>query len=315
MLNGGRDVIAPETAARIDAAIADLGYRPNRFAQALRTQRSMVIACIVPDLTNPFYPALVAGVQAVAGPAEYDVVAISTGGQRAAELAAISGAHQGRYDGIVGVFFALRTDDFRPLIQAGVALVRIEAAVRHGGHLAMDDLFVDNVAASRQAAEYLIGLGHRQIAMIAGQGGPQGKRVAGYQAALQARGLAPSIWLDPSFTDQGGRAATRRMLAAGQRPTAILAANDLMAFGAMQELTAGGISVPGDVSVLGFDDIDAARLTTPQLSSVALFQDRLGSCAAERLLDRIAGRASGPGIATEMPFELRRRASTGAPKP
>ena len=309
VLNGGRALVAAETAARIDAAISELGYRPNRFAQALRTQRAMVVACVVPDLTNPFYPALVVGVQTVAAAADYDVVAINSRGEHALEAAAVTAAAYGRYDGIIGVFFNLRAADFAPAIAVGVAVVRIEARRKGGGSLPVDDIFVDNGSASRAVTDRLLDLGHTRIAMIAGRGGPEQVRTEGYRTALAGRGLAPSIWLDNSFDEAGGRRAARAMIGSGPAPSAVIAANDLMAIGAMHELAASGIRVPDQVSVIGFDDILASRLVTPALTTVALNQQAIGVRAAEILIERISGRRTGAGRAEEMPYDLRFRAS------
>lgn len=310
-LGGGRDVVAAETMARIDAAIAELGYKPNRFAQALRTQRSMTIACVVPDLANPFYPFLFLGVQAVAEAADYDVVAVNTGGQASREMAAVHAAQEGRYDGIVGVFFSLGAHDFTGMVEAGVPLVRIEASRKQGGPLAIDDLYIDNCAAARSLVEGLIAQGHRRIAMVAGRGGPETVRVMGCRRALEAAGVEAQIWEDSNFSEEGGRRAARRFVAAGARATAVFAANDLMAIGVMQELAAAGLNVPRDISVVGFDDIHAAGLVTPSLTTVSLHQDKMGRRAAEMLLERITGKASGPARIEECAYHLRERGSTG----
>ncbi|RYF33752.1 MAG: LacI family transcriptional regulator, partial [Cytophagaceae bacterium] len=107
VLNGGRDKVTTETAERVETAIADLGYQPNRFAQALRTRRTYIIACVVPDLANPFYPSLVVAVQRVVRAAGYEVITIDTEGELTNERQVVAAAQQGRFDGIVGVFFRL----------------------------------------------------------------------------------------------------------------------------------------------------------------------------------------------------------------
>lgn len=311
VLNSGVEAVAADTAARIEAAIAKLGYRPNRFAQALRTQRTMTIACVVPDLTNPFYPSLFLGVQETAELVGYNVVAVNTKGDRAREQGVAQAAEQGLYDGVVGVFFSLGAKDFKHMIGAGVPLVRIEASRKPGGPLAIDDLYVDNCAAARKSVEALIAMGHSKIAMVAGNGGPEAVRVLGYRSALEAAGLEPSIWEDENFSDESGRRVARRFLDAGGDATAIVAANDLMAIGVMQVLSAAGLRIPDDISVTGFDDILAAGLVTPGLSTVALDQEGLGRRAAQMLLERVTGKFKGPSRVEERPFYLRNRGSTG----
>lgn len=314
VLNGGRDKVSVTTAERIEAAIADLGYQPNRFAQALRTQRTHVIACVVPDLANPFYPSLVVAVQRVARAAGFEVITIDTEGQLANERQVVAAAQQGRFDGIVGVFFNLGVKELTPLGKAGVPVVRIEASHKAGGPLPIDDLFIDNEAAARALTQHLLDLGHRSVAMIAAPGGPQQVRLKGYLAAMAPLNAEPLVLEAARFTVDGGRDAADRLLAGGRPVSAIIAANDLLAIGVMQSLIAHGLKIPDDISVAGFDDILASALVTPPLTTVAQFQDQLGARAAERLLARLASGTIEPGLAEEMSFELIIRASIAAPR-
>jgi LacI family transcriptional regulator len=314
VLNGGRDKVSVDTAERIEAAIVELGYQPNRFAQALRTQRTYVIACVVPDLANPFYPSLVVAVQRVARAAGYEVITIDTEGQLANERQVVAAAQQGRFDGIVGVFFNLGVKELTPLGKAGVPVVRIEASHKAGGPLPIDDLFIDNEAAARALTQHLLDLGHRSVAMIAAPGGPQQVRLKGYLGAMATLNAEPFVLEADHFTVDGGRNAADRLLASGRPVSAIIAANDLMAIGVMQSLIAHDVKIPDDISVAGFDDILASALVTPALTTVAQFQDQLGARAAERLLARLASGTTDPGIAEEMPFELIIRASIAAPR-
>ncbi|OLP62548.1 LacI family transcriptional regulator [Xaviernesmea oryzae] len=313
VLNGGREKVSAETAERIEAAIAELGYQPNRFAQALRTQRSYVIACVVPDLANPFYPSMVVAVQRVARAAGYEVITIDTEGLVANERQVVAAAEQGRFDGIVGVFFNLGVKELSPLSKAGIPVVRIEVSRKAGGPLPIDDLFIDNEAAARALTLHLLSLGHRSVAMIAAPGGPQQVRLKGYLGAIATISAPPLVLEVGHFTVEGGREAADKLLDSGKSFTAIVAANDLMAIGVMQSLLARGVSIPDEVSVAGFDDILASALVTPALTTVAQFQDQIGARAAERLLARLAERKADPGHAEEMAFELIIRASVAAP--
>lgn len=313
ILNGGRERVSADTASRVDAAIKELGYQPNRFAQALRTQRTQVIACVVPDLANPFYPSLVVAVQKVARAAGYEVIAIDTEGRAANEQQVIVSAQQGRFDGIVGVFFNLSAADLAPLSHLGLPVVRIEASRKTGGPLPIDDLYIDNEAAAQALTRQLLKLGHRSIAMIAAPGGPQRVRVKGYLNAMAEANATPTVIDAPQFTLEGGRDAAGRILADHEQVTAIIGANDLMAIGVMQSLATGGISVPDRISVAGFDDIMASALVTPALTTVAQFQDRLGARAATILLGRLAANDLQPGRTEEMPFGIIIRASIAAP--
>ncbi|HTJ56052.1 MAG TPA: LacI family DNA-binding transcriptional regulator [Devosiaceae bacterium] len=311
VLSGGSaPSISAETWERITNAARELGYAPNRFAQALRTNRTMMIACLVPDITNPFYPTLMRGIQSVTDGLNYDVIAINTDGLPERERHFLDWSRQGRVDGVIGVFFTLRAKDFKPLVDAGVPVVRIESSKKSGGEIALDDIFVDSYAAAYALTEYLIGRGHRRIAMVAGRGGPQGVRVEGYRAALSAAGGTPNVVIEEEFNEIGGMRAAEAVLAKGHAPSAIFAANDLMAIGVMQALRDRNIAIPGDIAVVGFDDIAAARLVSPSLTTVAQFQGDMGVKAAQILMERLRGERAGAGTAVEMPFGLIERGST-----
>jgi LacI family transcriptional regulator len=309
-LSGAHSEIPAETFKKISAAAQELGYVPNRFAQALKTSRTMTIACMVPDITNPFYPALMRGIQSVCEAQGYDVIAVNTDGVPDRERHFLNWSLQGRVDGVIGVFWTLRAADFRPVVEGGVPVVRIESTRKETGDIALDNIFVDSRAGSYAMVRYLVGKGHIRISMIAGHGGPQGARVEGYATALTEAGGIADVVVDEEFNEEGGYRAAQSILARAQRPTAIFAANDLMAIGAMQALRDSGLSVPGDIAVAGFDDISAARLVHPPLTTVAQFQHAVGIRAAEILMDRIKGGAVGGGTACEMPFSLVERQST-----
>ncbi len=302
--------IAAATSARVRETAQALGYAPNRSARTLRTHQAEVIAVVVPDIGNPFYSSLLRGVQSVSDRAGYDVMTINTDGRAERERRVLTWGLEGRVDGVTGVFFTLRATDFRPLADAGVAVVRIESVAKRDGQLPIDNLYVDNRAAAAAATRYLLERGRRQIAMIAGQGGPQDERSSGYAQALSACGLAPRLLIDAEFTETGGYRATLRMLDEDGRPDAIFAANDLMAIGAMAALRERGLSIPRDVAVIGFDDILVARLVTPALTTVSQFQQDLGAVAAETLLARLHHWAPAHGTSREMPYQLIERAST-----
>lgn len=310
VLSGAHAEIPAETYGRITAAARQLGYVPNRFAQALKTNRTMTIACMVPDITNPFYPALMRGIQSVSEAQGYDVIAVNTDGSADRERHFLNWSLQGRVDGVIGVFWTLRATDFRPVVDGGVPVVRIESARKGTGDIPLDNIYVDSRAGSLAMVNYLIGRGHQRISMIAGRGGPQGVRVEGYSAALTQGGGVPDVVLDDQFNEEGGYRAAQVILARATRPTAIFAANDLMAIGALQALRDAGVRVPEDIAVAGFDDISAARLVSPPLTTVAQFQHDVGIRAAETLMARIKGTTSGAGTAVEMPFSLIERKST-----
>jgi LacI family transcriptional regulator len=315
VLNGNSVISVPEeTRGRILAAVDELGYVPNGIARSLRTRRTYMIAAVIPDITNPFYPAFERGVQEAAEASGYDLIVFNTGGTAEKERRCVRSLQQGRVDGVVAVFFHLKAEDLLPLLDRNVALVRLEAVKKGAGglDLPLDNLYVDNVAASRAAVEHLIGRGHERIGMIAGQGGPRQARARGYHAALAAHGLPPeeALTRDGDFSEEGGHRAMLSLLDGPRPPTAVFAASDVMAVGALVAIREAGLRVPEDVAVVGFDDIPVARLITPRLTTVAQFQENLGVRAAEMLLERLDGKAPEQGRSEEMPYELIVREST-----
>lgn len=310
VLSGGSPAIPAETWARIAEAAKQLGYVPNRAAQALRTSRTMTIACIVPDITNPFYPALIRGIQSVTDQVNYDVLIVNTDGSPERERHFLDWFRQGRVDGVIGVFFTLRAGNFKPLVDAGIPVIRIESSKKRGGDIAIDDIYVDSQSAAAEVTRFLNAKGHTRITLIAGRGGPQGVRVEGYRAAMAAFGGEEHVVIESEFNERAGMRAAESVLASGYAPTAIFAANDLMAIGVMQALRERGIDIPREIAVVGFDDISAARLVTPSLTTVAQFQADMGVRAAEIMMERLRGSRAGAGTVLEMPFMLVERGST-----
>lgn len=310
VLSGGGDRLPWPTRQRVHAAVDALGYVPNRSAQRLRAKRTWSIGCVLPDISNPYYPALQRGVQEVAAAAGYDVVAMHTDGTPEQEQRLLAWGRERRVDGLVGVFFTLSERELGALAEDGVAILRVEPRRGSDIVLPLDNIYVDNRRAAKEAAEHLIRRGHRRIAMLSVDHGPGPERTAGYGTAMAEAGLPAQLALQASFTPEAGSAGMRSLLAGAQRPTAVFAANDLMALGAMMILREHGLQVPGDVAVMGFDDIEAARWVTPALTTVNQFQVAVGRVSAEMLLQRLAGLPPGTaGRQREMPFQLMLRES------
>lgn len=304
------------TRARVLEAVQELHYVPNYAARTLRTRRTMTLACILPDITNPFYPWFERGIQDMVDANGYCLITYNTDGDSAKEHRALQSVREGRVDGIVAMAFHLRAPDFAALVDAGISVVALSRFNRDFMAAGIDSLSIDNVAAACAAVEHLIGLGHRRIAMIAGLAGtfPQEKRATGFTQALAAHGLNAEERLvrGGQFTEEGGYLATIELLRQDPVPTAIFAANDLMAIGALRAIRESGARVPDDIAVIGFDDIPAAAMVSPSLSTIAQHPQSLGSAAAHLLLERLKGETVGPGRHCDMPFTLVARASTGA---
>ncbi len=287
VINNSRFVSA-ETRTRVLAAIERSQYYPNAHARSLASGRSQTLGLLISDIANPFFPELVKSIEAAAFEQGYDVVLSNT-----------------NYD-------PARTSNYvRRLIErqvAGVALMTSELDMTLVDELAsrqvpvvfldldapgvnMSNLCIDYAAGIEAAVRHLVALGHREIAFI---GGPERLRSAvrrrdAFRASVRQylpAAPAPRIY-EGDFKLEGGRTAARAMLAERRRPTAVMAANDMMAFGAMQEFLAAGVRIPEDVSFVGFDDVAFAALSHPPLTTVCLPRTELGQRAVEALLATI----------------------------
>jgi LacI family transcriptional regulator len=300
--------IPAETRQRILNAVDELGYIPNGAARSLRTRKTYTIASIIPDITNPFYPAFERGIQESAESHGYDLIVYNTGGAAEKERRCLRSVQQGRVDGVIGVLFHLTARDLVVLLERGIAVVRLEARGKDASKvdLPLDNLYVDNVAAARAAVSYLIGRGHTRIGVLNGVRGPGRARVLGYRQALAEHGITSdeSLIRDGDFKEDGGYKAMQELLTLSPRPTAVFAANDMMAMGALLAVREAGLHVPQDVALVGFDDTPVTRLVTPSLTTVTQFQERLGRRAAEMLFERLDGTAPEHGRYEEMPYEL-----------
>ncbi len=298
--------IPKDTRQRILDAMKTLDYIPNVTAQRLRTNRTMTIAGIIPDITNPFYPTFERGIQDVVDKENYDFIIYNTDGRAEKEKKVLNSLMQGRVDGVVGVFFHLGFEDLKPLLKQDIAIVRLEARPKQTGDLALDNIFIDNIAAARAATTHLLEKRHRNIGILASRDGPSRFRIEGYKQALLATQIeVQDVYIAlGSFDEEGGYAAMKNLLDLSKPPTAIFAVNDLMAMGGMVAIREAGLSVPNDFAVIGFDDIHSAKLLNPALSSVSQKQRNMGQRAAQMLFERLSGEIRGPGRSVEMPFQL-----------
>jgi LacI family transcriptional regulator len=297
------------TRARVLKLAGEFGYQPNHPARMFRNARTMALACVIPDITNPFYPGLVKGLQSVAAPAGYDVLIFDTDGSPEGEARALDWLLQGRADGMVGTFFHLRVPELTALARKGVPLVRLESQHKSAGPLPIDSVYIDNMEAAAAMTRFLIARGHRRIAMILAEFGPSKRRALGYGSVMREAGLAPEFVTDRAYSEESGARAMRSLLARKRdRATAVFGASDVLALGAMEAARSAGLSIPNDIAIVGFDDIPVAKLLG--LTTVRQPEFDLGALAANTLVRRLQpGGLKSPGKSHELKFEIMKRSS------
>jgi LacI family transcriptional regulator len=303
VLNRSTAVSIPEeTRQRVLDVIRQLGYVPDRNARSLRTSKTFTIAAIIPDITNPFYPAFVRGIQDIAETNDFDLIIYNTDGDLEKEQKCLHSVRKNQVDGLIATLFHLTCDD----------LARLDIPVVHlfqpSDCTPVDVIYIDNVAAARAIVNHLIGRGYTSIGMIAGveDTPPRARRIQGYSQALSEHHIPLQEMLirGGDYTEAGGYQGMKELLSLPTRPRAVFAANDLMAMGAMLAVREAGLRVPQDIAIAGFDDIPAAKLVDPPLTTVTQFQEQIGRRATEMLFDRINGTAPEEMRAVEMAFQL-----------
>lgn len=287
----GKRPVSPETRVRVEEAIARLGYRPHPGAVQLRGGRTGTIALIVPTLTNPFYPMVAVGMQDVLLDRDILLTVTDVASDRRSDMT-IHQLLNRRVDAMVVAPLGITDRELAPLQKAGVPFVTLGTSRGPGG----DVVHSDDVAGAREVAEHLIARGYRRIAFLGGDEAatPTQQRLQGYREALSAAGRTVTdedvVLVD--YSREGGRRGARLLLERADRPDAIVAANDLIAIGALDVARELRLSVPGDLAITGYDDIEAASLVTPALTTVENPAREIGRACARLLLERLDGEHS-----------------------
>lgn len=329
---GGYGRVSATIRARVEAQARALGYRPNSLARSMITGTTHTLGVVIGDIENSFFARAVRGITDAAHEAGFEVVLVNTDEDVAKERAALGVLIAKQIDGLLVA--ATSTRDAAHIEEAlarGLPVVCLDRVVPR---LAADAVVVDNQRAAHNAVTHLIGLGHTRIAIIAasdpvlpdeglvarapawGVAGllPDEARLGGYLAALRAAGLPQidELIRRCRYGRETARTETELVLALPEPPTAIFTTDAMLTLGAMEAIVASGRSIPGDVSVVAFDDADWTTIIDPPLTVVAQPVYELGAAAARRLLARIEGDERPPGIVMlETTFVL--RGSTAAP--
>jgi DNA-binding LacI/PurR family transcriptional regulator len=314
-LSGKREV-SDGVRARVESAMRELGYAPRHSAQSLASGRTMVIGLIVPDIGNEFFAQLTRGVEHAAAARGYSVILCTTGFDHEREVRYLEMVRSRAVDGLVYAAGAPPTTSELGDILGSMPLVLVDEQVPGSE---APSFVSDNREGGRLAAEHLLSLGHKRAVVLAAEGElvSSDLRVAGFNEAwMDAREAPPRVY-SGGFTAEGGQAAlaphVSRLLA--DEVTAVFAVNDLMAFGAIEELERAGVAVPEDVSVVGFDDIAAGRFARPRLTTVHQDVVELGRQAVTALIDAFDDeRAPWPTKGAVLPVALNVRESTAPPR-
>ena len=310
--------VTESTRLKVQDAISRTGYSPNTIAQSFRRGRTNLIMVVIPSVGDPFFSALMRGVKRAAKAKGYSVVIEET---QSNTMTADDVSHMlvsSQTDGIVllGSISPYGTEVLSARSRRNLPIV--VGCEKVSPDLAdLPSVRVDNVAAAGDATNFLIGKGHRRIGMICGQESSllTKDREIGYRSAMEQAGLPISDgWVvDGQMTIAGARQATRDLLACSDRPTAIFCANDEMAIACMHEIKASGLTVPDDMSVVGFDDIRYAEIADPPLTTIRQPAEEIG----ERVLYRVCRRieeGAGNSESQVVPHKLIVRHSVAAPR-
>lgn len=325
LLNGRVERMKPATRARIEVAMVQLGYQANQAARQLKTGQSPIIGVVIPSVANPFWGAFVQAVEEAARARGYQVL-LGNGGRdpnREQRYAESLWSH-----GVRGIIFGsspLSLDYIHRQVERGLHVVVFDRRITKGD-VVIDGVSVDNVAGGYIATRHLLDLGHRQIGFISGplKTSSRLERLEGYRSAL----LDMGVKFDPNLVWEGvdtshsgdvegaeiGRLGARSLLSENNSLTGIVAINDMYALGAYAGVHDLNLSIPEDVSIVGFDDISLAAIANPPLTTVSQPLSGMIDTAVELLVNRMEGKETRSAQMITIPTELVPRQSAGPPR-
>ncbi len=288
-----RDLVNQDTAARVLRAARQLGYQPNPMARGLKTNRSLTVGVLVPDLTNPIFPPILRGIEDRLDEAGYTAMIVNTDNDAVHERRQLEALLARQVDGLIAATARRDGGELAAIAAAGRPVVLVNRSLEGDAPPAVT---VDDRRGSHLAVDHVVELGHTRIAHV---GGPQNlstghRRHLGFVEALHQHGLeAPRkrISFAAAFSEVEGERACGEVLDAATGVTAIVAANDLLAIGCYDALERRGLRCPADVSIVGFNDMPFIDRLRPPLTSVRIPQREIGAVAAGLLLRQLAGEA------------------------
>jgi LacI family repressor for deo operon, udp, cdd, tsx, nupC, and nupG len=309
--------VTEETRRKVQAAIRRSGYVRNALARSFRMQSTQTILVLVPDIGNPFYSLIIQGLEEVAQQHRYRLLLGDTQNNVEREIEYLQSVMQRQVDGVISLGHTLppvpkvNTVDKSKKSKA----IPLVMACEYLHDASVSSVCIDNIAAAALAMQHLLDLGHRRIGFINGPAPtPLSKdRLRGYRDALKNAGLEydKSLVMRGDFSLSSGELATQSLLDADSKITAIFAANDAMAIGAIKVLRARGLQVPGDISVIGFDDIEFAQYVEPALTTIHQPRREIGRATMAKMIAQLQ-QDSEPASQIVLEHELVIRQSTAA---
>jgi len=304
--------VSDSTKRKVLSAIDRIGYTPNIHARNLASGRSRTLGLIISDITNPFFPDLVKSIQERALELGYDVIVLNTNYEPERDARYVQRLLELRVRGVMILTTEMNLSVIERLSSREIPVAFLDIG-KVGPHTS--NIRIDYEEGVHEAVEHLLKLGHRQVAFISGPvpfKSAQFRRQAFLETMKNHRESLHTepLILEGNFRLESGEQVVREMVALKSRPTAILAANDLMAVGALRGLRRAGLRVPRDVSVVGCDDIALAELTDPQLTTIMIPRAKIGAAAVEAVLQTSSAQGREIKISTQL---MVRKSTAAAP--
>jgi LacI family transcriptional regulator len=306
--------VSTDARARVETAVAELGYVPNTLGLSLRFKRTKTLALVVTDITNPFFTSMARGVEDLASQHGFSTILCNTDESESKQGDYLTILLQKRVDGVLLVPARSAADPVRWLQHRGVPVVILDRQAP-GAHV--DCVRGQSHAGGYDLASLLYDMGHREVAALTGPAdvSTAAERVAGFVRAWRERGLTPRAGaiLYGSFTVPSGYIMAKEALSLSPRPTALLTGNNFIAIGAYRAVRDAGLTIPDDISLVTFDNVPDNLVLEPFLTVAAQPAYEMGQVATKVLLERLAGDGPAEPVEIELPNELIVRRSCAPP--
>lgn len=282
--------ISSSTEAAILEAAKELNYRPNQIARGLRLKKTNTVGVIAPDISNPFFAYIIKRVQNIAHHLGYSIVVCNTDENLEQEIEHVNVLYRNRVDGLIAMPVGQVYDHYAEWFERGRPLVLLD---RCFDALDASSVVVDNYTGSYEAVEYLVQFGHRRIAFIQGLPGTytNNERLRGYREALRAHGIPidEDLIVGGDFREENGYMEAKILLTSSHPPTAIFATSDLITLGVLKAVAEEGLEMPGDLSLIMFDDFDFAPYLKCPITAVRQPKEMMGEMAVKLLVEELKG--------------------------